>query len=130
MKHLKKIEVYFPYFAILFFFFTKKLQISPLYYLVSAILIGIYLFPLRLLMNVNKREVSHVFSSFLFSGILVLSSVFLFNSESTSIKTLLGISGIISFVLLIYLIIVNELNVKQFVLLLGFNVLAGLYLTL
>lgn len=130
MNSLLKIEVVFPYAAGIIYFLTFKLQLSALYYIIPAISMGLYFFPLRLLLENTGDKSFNVFSSLLFSFILGLSSIVYFNKELNIIKMLLLISGIICFVLLIYRYFFKVMNIKDFFLLFGFSTLAGSYLTI
>lgn len=130
MKLLYKMEVYFPYFAILLFFITFKLQLSSIVYLILAIIIGLYFFPFRLLITNSEKRIFHIIFSVIFSTILIFSSVFLINPNIDVIKISLGFLGISCFILLIYMYFTKELSNKLFFLLLGFNILSGLYLAL
>ncbi len=125
IKQLLKLEVYFPYIAVLFFFFTVKLHLSSILYTVLIIILGFYFSFVRVLYSISaQNKAFHVFTSCLFSLILILSAVILFCPDNKTIRYSLIISGMICFPVLTFIYGVKQ-DVRIFLLIFGFSLLAG-----
>jgi len=95
-------------------FFTIKQIIPNAIYLILAILLGIYFFPLKLIINsdfINKTESSKILFialNMLASIIIVLSSLLFYVDANSIFSVIVSYSGIAVFLLLIYSYLKNK----------------------
>ena len=127
-ESILKAEVILPYLAVVIFYITSRYQLPEYIYLTLSIFLALYCLPFRLLVKREEKKWFTVLTSIVFAQMLIFSALFLFNSESREIQNTLGITGIICMTLLIYKFIFEKLDVKTFMLLFGFCLLASVYL--
>lgn len=125
MKYFKKTEILFPYIAAVFVFLVAKELVANFVYLVISVLFSLYFFPLRLIVRSSEKKWFVLLSSLLFAIILILTELYLINPDFIEIRTVLAVSAILCMLLLVYKHIFDKLDVRLFLLLLGFNILAG-----
>ena len=118
----KKLEFLVPVAVSVLYFFTVKEIIPPLVYLFLAVLIGVYYFPIKLIVFINnskeapaRSKIQVMASSLIFSIILFLSIINLYLEESNSLKSIIGLFTIINFMGLIYYYVIEK-NTHNFIL--------------
>lgn len=128
MKYLKRIDFFFPFVASFIVFLAAKDHIDTVVYLILAIVLSFYFFPMKLIVDSQEKKWFQIVTSVLFANILILIAIYLINPELSVIRNMLGISSILCMVLLIYKHFFEKLSVRLFFLLLGFNILACSYI--
>ncbi len=108
MKSLNTIENKVDYLIVIisyiFLFITIK-QIIPIYiYALFALLISLYFFPLRLIINLNKKKskVNLVITGLIFSILLTFSILNLYIPNDNFIKYTIYAMGLLNFAFMIY----------------------------
>jgi hypothetical protein len=123
-------EVYFPYIAAVLFFFTLKLQLPVLVYLITGIIIGIYFSAVRLFVKEKPAGNVFHFSSSLFCAFIIgFTMIYLLYPESGFVHLVLIISGLVSFAGTLYIHFTNK-SARLFFLMFGFSLLTGMHFTI
>lgn len=74
-EKLKNLELFWPWLLFTMYFVIEKIETgSPVYYL-TALAVGIYFFPLRLLIEKGKKNLVYIIQSYIYS-IVCCASVF------------------------------------------------------
>ena len=123
-KYITRAELFMPYVAATVAFLSATNHLDNLFYFAVAILSGIYFFPIKLLIVTTEKLWFRIATSLLFANILVLLGIYILNPELSLIGTALDLFSILCIVLLVYKYIFEKLSFHNFILLIGFNILA------
>jgi len=109
-----KYEYIFPIFLIILWFFTPRLNISGVFYCLSAIIFGFYFFPVRVILvgkdkTLNtKHKIVDAILSWLFSILISFSVVLFYVPEFQSIRYSVGIISFLLFIAFFYFAIKDD----------------------
>ena len=123
-KYLVKTEIILPYLAAATGFLVATEHLDITIYFVLALLFSFYFFPVRLFIDSLDKAWFRIATSVLFANILVLLGIYFLNPELSVIATALDVASILCVVLLVYKYVFEQLSVRNFILLVGFNILA------
>jgi hypothetical protein len=95
----KKLPCLFVIAAIVLFFVTHQKLLPNVFYTITAAVLGIYFFPVKMILELVKKKglktiIVAIVSNYLYGAVLCMAAVWLYDPDSSFFRTLFSVIGL------------------------------------
>jgi hypothetical protein len=95
----KKLPCLFVIAAIVLFFFTQQQLLPNVFYTITAAVLGIYFFPVKMILDLVKNKglktiIVAIVSNYLYGAVLCITAIWLYYPDASLYRTVFSVIGL------------------------------------